>query len=84
MNVTPQQEVSKTLNSSKLPFKKLNDYFWGNNGYFWGNKVCFGGNKAYSRGFSKMLGLLEFLFLLLGGFWDSVGRGGPVWGFKKG
>ena len=29
VTVTPQQEISKTLNSSKIPLKILNVYFWG-------------------------------------------------------
>ena len=29
VTVTPQQESSNTLNSSKFTFKRLNVYFWG-------------------------------------------------------
>ena len=74
VTVTPQQEISKTLTSSKIPFKILNVYFWGNDVYFWGNNV-------YFWVFSKILGFGDF-FLLLGGFWDSVGRG-PRGSFPK-
>ena len=66
---TPQQKISKTL---ILPnsLERLNVSFGGNDVYF-------GGNNVYFWVFSKILGFWEFLFLLLGGFWDSVGRGDP-------
>ena len=43
VTVTPQHEISKTLNSSKIPLKILNVYFWGKNVYFWGTSVYFWG-----------------------------------------
>ena len=43
VTVTPQQKISKTLNSSNIPSKILNVYFWGKNVYFWGTNVYFWG-----------------------------------------
>ena len=71
MTVTPQQENSKTLNySSKIPLKCLTFTF---------GEI----NKACAKGFSKIFGFWDFLLLLLGWFWDSVGWGGPVGVFEK-
>ena len=39
--------------------------------------------RLNSRGFSKILGLLDCLFLFAGGFGDSVGQRGPVGFFGK-
>ena len=47
VTVTPQQEISKTLNSSKIPLKILSVYFWGKNVYFWGENVYFWGMNVY-------------------------------------
>ena len=80
VTVTPQQEISKTFKFFQNPLKILNVYFGGDNVYFWGDNcisdnIYFWGHKVYSGEFSKIFGFWEFLFLLLGGFWDSVGRG---------
>ena len=55
--------------------KILSVYFWGDNDYFWGDNVYLWGKNVYSRGFSKMVGFLEFIFVAVGGFGDSAGRG---------
>ena len=54
VTVTPNRKFQKLEILPKFP-RILNVYFWGDNVYFWGNKV-------HSRGFSKILGFLEFLF----------------------
>ena len=76
--------IGKTLNSSTNALKVLNVYFWGDDVYFWGDNFHFWRNKVYSRGFSKILGFWEFLFV-------AGGRGGfgTLWveqlrrGFRK-
>ena len=51
VTVTPQQEISKTLNSSKIPFKILNVYLWGTSVYFWEMlNVYFRGTSVYFWG----------------------------------
>ena len=79
---TPNRKFQKLQMLPKFP-KILNVYFWGDNVYFWRDNVFFGGNNVYLKGnnvyfwvLSKILGFLEFILLLLGGFGDSVGRGG--------
>ena len=63
----PPNREFQNFNFFQTSLKILNVYFGGDNIYFWGNKVYFWGRYIF-----------EILFLLLGGFWDSVGRGGPV------
>ena len=46
--------------------------------------MYFGGNKVYSRGFSKILGFLEFLFGWWGGGLGLCESGGPVGAFERG
>ena len=59
----------KNFKFFKNSLKILDVYFWGTSVYFWGS--------------SGVSGFLEFPFLLRGGFWGSVGRGGPRRGFQK-
>ena len=75
VTVTPQKEVSKTLNSSKIkiPLKILNVYFWEDDGLLLG--------KLEDLGFWELLSLFG-AGGSVGGFVDSVGRGAP-WGFSK-
>ena len=70
MTVTPQHEISKTLNYSKIPLKILNVYFWGTSVDFWGTNVYFRGTNRCFRFF------LNLLFVAWG-LWDSVARGAP-------
>ena len=77
VTVTPQQEISKTLNSSKIPQKILNIYFWGTSVYFWGTSVYFWGTSVHFWGIIGVFGIFGISFFGAGGFWDSVGRGGP-------
>ena len=72
MTVTPQQEISITLNSSEIPFERHNVYFWGDSVCFWGNK-----------GFSKMFRCLEFLFFVARGVLGLCGSGGPIGVFES-
>ena len=46
MTVTPQQKISKTLNSSKILLKYLMFTSGEITFFFWGNNVHFGGNKV--------------------------------------
>ena len=78
MTVTPQQTISNTLNSSKIPLKSLTFTFGeirftlGKNG----TKIRFTlGEIRFTLGDAEDLRASGILFLLLGGFWDSVGRG---------
>ena len=65
----------------------LHVYFWGDNVYVWGDDAYFEGDKVFSRGFSKILGFGDFLFVAGGGggvgtLW--VGGGPACRGFQKG
>ena len=72
--------------------KILSVYFWGGNVftlgeirftlYFGGNNVYFG-EITFTFGYSRRLRVFGISFLLLKGFGDSVGRGGPVGVFEK-
>ena len=69
VTVTPQQEISKTLNSSKIHKKYLRLTL--------GNEHLLLGNERLLLVIIGAFGFLEFLFFVAGGFWDSVGRGAP-------
>ena len=92
VTMTPQQKISKTLNSSQSALKILHVYFWGDNVYFWGNNVYFWENNVYfwgknvyfwenqdySRGFSKIVGFGEILFVAWVGFGTLWVGGGAL------
>ena len=61
----------KIFGVSKNSLKILIVYFWGDSVYFRGNKVFVGGASRRFKGFGN------FSFVLLGGFWGSVGQGAP-------
>ena len=79
VTVTPQQKISKTLNSSKNSLKILSVYFWGDSVYFWGVNVYFGETTltfGEIRDSRRFLGFWNFSFFCCsGGFGGSVGRG---------
>ena len=81
--------------SFKTPLKILNVYFWGDDFYFWEENVVlsfknplkilnvyFWGDKVYFWEENVVLSFF-FEFFVTGGFWDSVGRGGPVGIFEN-
>ena len=45
VTMTPEQKISLTLNSSKLPPKLLNVYFWGDKAYFWEIRSTLGDSR---------------------------------------
>ena len=73
MTVTPQQEISKTLNSSKNSLKILNIYFW-EIMFAFGEITCTFGEIRFTLGGSRrFLGFVEFNSCCFGGF-------GTLWG----
>ena len=68
VTVTPQKQISKTLNSSKIPLKYL-AFTFGERTFTFGERVLLG--------IIRVLGILGNFFFVAGGFWDSVGRGAP-------
>ena len=86
VTVTPQQTISKTLNSSKTSLKVLNVYFGGDRIYFWGDNVYFWGNHIYfwgNKGFSKIWGFGELLFVVARGVWGLCGSAGLIGVFEN-
>ena len=76
VTVTPSQEISKTLNSSKNSLKILSVTFWGNKIFTFGELTfTFGEITGSSR-------FLELFFLLLGGL-GTPWVGGPVGVFEN-
>ena len=75
VTVTPQQEISKTFNSSKIPLKYFTFTFGERTFTFEARAFTFGDNQGFRDFF-------EFLFLLLGVL-GLRGSGGPVGVFEK-
>ena len=70
VTVTPPTGNFKNFKFFKNSLKIKNVYFLGEERLLLGMlNVYFGGNNVYFGGFGN------FFFFLLGGFWDSVGRG---------
>ena len=83
MTVTPQQKISKTLNSSKFP-KNNERILLGNERLLLGNERLLLGDERLLLGIIGVFGFfLDFLFLLLGGFRTPWVGGGPIGGFRK-
>ena len=53
VTVTPQQEISKTLSSSKTPHKILNVYFWGKKTFAFGERAFTLGERTFTFGDSR-------------------------------
>ena len=70
----PWSELTAKIVMGVVPGLVTNVYFWGDNVYFWEIRFIF-------LGFSKIL--FFGIFSVAGGFWDSMGWGGPCRGFRK-
>ena len=77
VTVTPQQEISKTLNSSKITLKKYLAFTLGKERLLLGNGRLLLGNERLLLGIIGVFGIFGISFFVVGGFWDSVGRGAP-------
>ena len=77
VTVTPQQEISKTLNSAQISLKMLSVYFWGTSVYFGERAFTFGERAFILLGIIGVFGIFGISFFVAGGFSDSVGRGAP-------
>ena len=81
VNVTPQQEISKTLNSSKIP--KYLTFTCGEITFTFGGMTLTFGEIRFSLGDSRRFyGFWNFCFVA-GGGWGLCGSGGPVQVFEK-
>ena len=75
MTVTPQQEISETLNSSKIPSKYLTFTFGERTFTFGARTFTFGDNRGF-----RVFGIS---FFVAAGVWGLRGSGGPVGFFEN-
>ena len=83
VTVTPQQEISKPLNSSKILSKYLTFTFreraftFRERAFTLGERAFTFRERAFTFGEIGVFGVFGISFFVAGGFWGSVGRGAP-------
>ena len=81
VTVTPQQEISKTLNSSKISEKYLT-FTFGGRAFTFGGRASTFGERASTFGDNRGFRVFWNFFFCCWGVFGLRGSGGPV-GFSK-
>ena len=81
VTVTPQQEISKTLNSSKIPSNYLT-FTFGERTFTYGERTFTFGEGTLLLGIIGVFGVFGISFFVLGVF-GTPWVGGPRRGFRK-